>query len=247
MSEIFLCFLNNMQGQRSSQKSKGSRLPKNKSKKSSGQVDSVPLVSNPNQFKTLSLVFPPRMLMKLKYWTQIGLVLTVNTFANYRFRPTAAFDVDPALGGTAMAGFAEASAFYQTYRVSKSAIKVTLLNPSTTLPVTLIVLPMNADPTNSFGVANIIASMGNPYAVSKTSGSSAFPARVSAEMTTKKIFGDAEVLFDHNFTALVTTVPNNNWFWNVCVLSPAVIATAVYAIVEIEVDCEFYDRNFLPA
>jgi hypothetical protein len=188
------------------------------------------------------------MLSKLKFWTQLGFVLTTNTFANYRYRPTAAFDVDPALGGTSMAGFAELSAFYQTYRVSKSSIKVTLINPSATLPVTLIVLPMNADPTNSFGVANIIASMGNPYASSKTSGTEGSrPPVVSSSMTTKQIFGDAEVLFDHNFTALVNTVPNNNWFWNVCVLSPAVIATAVYAIVEIEVDCEFYDRNFLPA
>jgi hypothetical protein len=221
---------------------------RNEKKNQEGKRNRVPLVSNPNQFKSLNLAFPPRMLSKLQYWTQLGLVLTTNTFANYRFRPTAAFDVDPALGGTSMAGFAELSAFYQTYRVSRSTIKVTLINPSATLPVTLIVLPMNADPTNSFGVANIIASRGNPYALSKTSGTEGSrPPVVVNSMTTKQIFGDAEVLFDHNFTALVSTVPNNNWFWNVCVLSPATIATAVYAIVEIEVDCEFYDRNFLPA
>jgi hypothetical protein len=208
----------------------------------------IPLVESPGKFKTLNMAFPPRMLAKLKFWTQVGFVLTTNNYANYRFRPSGAFDVDPALGGTSMAGFAELSAFYQTYRVSRSQIKVTLICPSATIPVTLIVLPMNADPTNSFGVANIIASMGNPYAKSKTSGlTGSNPPVVSSDMSTKVIFGDSEVLFDHNFTALVSTVPNNNWFWNVCVLAPAVIATAVYAVVEIYVDCEFYDRNFLPA
>lgn len=233
------------------QRGPGAKNPRKGSQKNSKarQTDSVPLVSGPNEFMSLSRVFPPRMNMKLKFWTQVPFNLVASTFANYRFRPSGAFDIDPALGGTSMAGFAECAAFYATYRVCSSKIKVTLINPSNVTPVTLIVLPMNADPTNSFSNANIIASMGNPYSISKTSGLLGSPPVVlSRSMTTKKIFGDSMVLFDHNFTSLVTTVPANNWFWNVCVFtSLSFISTAVYATVEIEVDCEFYDRTFLPA
>jgi hypothetical protein len=185
--------------------------------------------------------------MRLKFWTLGNFSLAAALGANYRWRPSAAFDVDPALGGTSMAGFAEMASQYATYRVYGSKITVTLPNPSTTLPVTLIVVPLNADPTNAMSAANIIACVGNPYAKTKCCGLlGSPPAKISMEMQTRVIWGDAAVLSDHNFSSLVTTVPANNWFWNVCVYSAAVIATPLVATVEIEVDVEFFDRPFLP-
>jgi hypothetical protein len=187
------------------------------------------------------------MRMKLKFFAQPALNVSVVGNANYRFRPTAAFDVDPALGGTAMAGFAEMAAQYATYRVYASKIKVSVANPSAVTPITLIVLPMNADPTNSFSSANVIAATGNPYAKMCEVPLAGGPLGVvSNTMQTKVIFGDPAVLYDHNFSSLVTTVPANNWFWNVCILVPVVIATAIYPVVEVEVDIEFFDRAFLP-
>jgi len=217
-----------------------------KQRKASGQ--GVPLVQPLGTFRQLSLVFPPRMPMKLKFWQANSISLAASLSGNYRWRPSAAFDIDPALGGTSMAGFAEMAGFYSTYRVAKSSIKVTVSNPSATIPVTCIVLPMNADPTNAFSTANVVASMGNPYAKARVLGLLGSPATViNSNMTTAKIFGDSEVFFDHNFTSLVTTVPANNWFWNLCLYAPAFIATAITVVVEIVVDCEFYDRIFLPA
>jgi len=208
----------------------------------------VPLVQPQSTFQKLNLVFPPRLPMKLKFWTIANLSLAASNSANYRWRPTGAFDIDPALGGTSMAGFAECAQFYATYRVSKSKLKVTASNPSAVTPVTLVVLPMNADPTNAFSTANVIASIGNPYAKTKNLGLlGAPPISITDSMTTVKIFGDSEVFFDHNFTSLVTTVPANNWFWNVCLYSPAFIANAFNLQIEMEVDIEFYDRIFLPA
>jgi len=188
------------------------------------------------------------MLMKLKFFSQPTLSVAVNTQANYRFRPSAAFDVDPALGGTSMAGFAEMAAQYATYRVVASKIKVSFLNPSTTVPVSVIVLPMNADPTNAFSLANVVASVGNPYAKTKICAFAGGPTCViENQMQTKVIWGDPATLYDHNFSSLVTTVPANNWFWNVCLYVPVIFAAPVYPTVEIEVDCEFFDRAFLPA
>jgi len=237
------------QPRKQSKRAPGRKNQRNGSKKSRGSnVDSVPLVQPLSTYKSLSLVFPPRLPMKLKFWGQQVMSLVAAQQVNYRWRPTGAFDIDPALGGTSMAGFAECAAFYATYRVSKSTIKVTISNPSATIPVTMMVLPMNADPTNAFSAANIIASVGNPYCKTKMLGLlGSPPSVVTSTMTTRKIFGDSEVLFDHNFTSLVTTVPANNWFWNLCLYAPAVIATTLVATVEITVDIEFYDRIFLPA
>lgn len=202
----------------------------------------------PKHFKGLSLVFPPRMSLKLKFWTIQPLSLAAAIAANYRWRPTAAFDVDPALGGTAMPGFAEAAAFYSTYRVISSKIKCTVSNPSATLPVTVMVIPLNADPSNSMSSANVIACSGNPYARMKVMGLLGSPPSVVVnEMTTQKIYGDPAIYYDHNFSSLVTSVPTNNWFWNVAIYSSAFIATALVVNVEVEVDCEFYDRIFLPS
>lgn len=234
-----------MQGKsnRSNQQRKSSRKAGKKSMKSGGNM--VP--NSPGQFRRMALVFPPRMLAKLKFIAYQSFNLAATTGVNYRWRPSAAFDVDPALGGTSMAGFAELAGFYSTYRVWASQIKATVSNPSTTLPITLIVVPLNADPTNAMTVPNIIASSEQPYAKSRETGLlGSPPVRITSQMTSQKIFGDPMALFDHNFTALVSTVPGNNWFWNVCVLAPNFVATAIQVFVEVEVDCEFYDRIFLP-
>jgi len=188
------------------------------------------------------------MNVKLKYWAVQTLSLAAATTVNYRYRPTSAYDIDPALGGTSMAGFAELSGFYSSYRVTGSRIKVTVSNPSTTLPISVIVLPMNADPTNAFSAANIIASVGNPYAqVKQAPLLGGPPAVITNAMTTVKIFGDPAVYYDHNFSSLVNTVPANNWFWNVSMYVGAFIATGINVQVEIEADTEFFDRIFLPA
>lgn len=203
--------------------------------------------NSPRQFKNLALVFPPRMLVKLRFNAYQLLSLAASVGANYRWRPTAAFDVDPALGGTSMAGFAELATFYASYRVQSSRIRASISNPSVVSPVTLIVTPTNADPTNSMSVANIIASVENPYAQFKESGLLGCPStNVTNFMSTQKIFGDPAVFYDHNFSSLVTTVPANNWFWNVAIYAPAFIATAVSLYVAVDVDVEFFDRSFLP-
>jgi len=189
-----------------------------------------------------------QMNMKLKFWANPSLSVAVNNQANYRYRPTAAFDIDPALGGTSMAGFAELAGFYNMYRVLASKISVTVANPSALYPITVIVIPMNADPTNAETAANVVASVGNPYAKTKQTGLlGSPPVVIENSMQTEIIYGDPQIFYDHNFASAVTTVPTNNWFWNVAIYVQTVFATAVILNVQITVDVEFFDRFFLPA
>jgi len=112
----------------------------------------------------------------------------------------------------------------------------------------LIVGPLNADPTNAMTSANITACVGNPYFKTSLLTLLGGPkSTIQCSMETAKIFGDPMIFSDHNFTSLVTTVPTNNWFWNVALVSTAVVAATYYVAVEITVDCEFFDRIFLPA
>jgi len=223
------------------------RTRKMKKKQKQPRNKGVIQTTSPGAFRQLTLVFPPRVKVKLRFNAFQLLSLAATTGANYRWRPTAAFDVDPALGGTSMAGFAELAAYYATYRVYASTIFAAVSNTSTVSPIILIVTPYNADPTNAMSVSNIIASIENPYARTRDSGLLGCPpTTVKSFMTTQKIFGDPAVFYDHNFSSLVTTIPTNNWFWNVAILAPATIATAISLHVNVDVDIEFFDRSFLP-
>lgn len=231
---------------------KNSRSPKKSAGQRNDRMTSQRVgnvsVDSPGKYRGLCQVFPPRMRMKLKFWTEQTLSLAAALAANYRWRPSSAFDVDPALGGTAMPGFAEMAAIYATYRVYGSRIKATVPNPSASLPVTVFVVPLNADPTNAMSVANVIACSGQPYARQKTTGLlGSPPVCVENRMTAQLIWGDPATLYDHNFSSLVSASPTNNWFWNVALYAPAVIATSIVVSVEIEIDCEFFDRYFLPS
>jgi hypothetical protein len=165
---------------------------------------------------------------------------------SYRYQPTGAQDVDPALGGITMPGFDEFALVYASYRVLGSRIKCKLSGISTT-PVTVIVVPLNADPGATPTVATIISWRGQPYAISKLTGSAGSPAiEIENSMTTAKMFGSNMVLSDDNFAALVSTVPVNNWFWAIGIYQNFVFAAQpVVSDIQILVDVQFYDRKYL--
>jgi len=191
---------------------------------------------------------PPSVYVGLRWFGEYPINLSTFLFQNYRFRPSGAYDLDPLVGGTTVPGFTNLSAFYSTYRVTCSKIRVEVVNPSTTTSVITIVCPKNSDPGGSETLANIVASEGNPYAKSKVTSLAGGPRTVITNfMTTEKIFGDAEVWTDHNFASLINTVPSNNWFWDVGFYTPAVIGVALNVWIHIEIGIEFFDRTFLPS
>jgi hypothetical protein len=164
----------------------------------------------------------------------------------YRWQPSAAFDVEPLIGGITMPGFDEFALVYASYRVLRSKIIVKVSGIGVT-PVTVIVLPLNADPTATPSAATIISWRGQPYCKSKLCGSAGSPAvTITSTMTTAKMFGSNMVLTDDAFAALVSTIPTNNWFWAVGIYQNFVFtAQPVVSDIQILVDVEFYDRKYL--
>jgi len=148
-----------------------------------------------------------------------------------------------------MAGFTELSALYNSYRVTVSRIKVETINPSVLTPLEVVVCPTNLDPGASPSGAYCGSLKLQPYAVSKQTGLAGSPkTTVDCTMSTEKIFGSSMVYYDDNFSSLVTTVPNNNWFWVVGFVTANLIPTnSVQFTVTIEVGVEFFDRVVLLA
>jgi len=67
-------------------------------------------------------------------------------YANVRYEPTYAYDVDPLVGSTAMPFFTEMASIYRYYRVSRFSWHVQATNTDATTGV-LWVCPVNFDPT----------------------------------------------------------------------------------------------------
>jgi len=199
--------------------------------------------------KQIGLIVPDRSYTSLKYWVANAFNLSAGAgaVANVRFRPTAAYDIDPTLGGTSMPGFVELAALYGSYRVTCSSIKVTGSNASAT-PFQLIVCPSNADLGAAMLAANVSALQGQPFSKHRVVGAvGSPPAVINSSMTTEKIYGDKAVYSDHNFSAVANGVPANNWFWNIAAYTPLGGSAINVIIIEITVGIEWYDRFFLPA
>lgn len=229
--------------------------PRNKYNKRRGQRTHANALTSPAGVTTLAIprsvgfVMPDRLRTGLKYWQSSAINLSVVSSGSLRYQPSAAFDIDPTVGGATMAGFNEMSALYRSYRVKSSRIKVEIANTSPDSIVNCAIVPTNADPGSAPSSATIIAARQQPYANVKTCPPLGGPMTVLVStMSTKKIFGNPMTDFDDNFASLVTTIPNNNWFWFISVYSLATIPSTdpVLLNVFIDVEIEFYDRAFLP-
>jgi len=188
-------------------------------------------------------VMPDRLLTRLDFFKSQSPAFVAN-ITSFRFQPTAAFDIDPLLGGTFPPGFAELSTLYASYRVVYSSIRVDTVAGSN-VPFRVIVVPLNIDPGAAASASTIVAWTSNPYAKSKLVPSAGGPTVVvSNEMTTEKIYGSAMVRFDDNFSSPVTTIPANNWYWAIgCYTVYATIANPPMIDCKISIEIEFYDRK----
>jgi hypothetical protein len=197
--------------------------------------------------RSVGFIMPDRMRTSLRYWKAVSISLNITTVGGVRFQPSAAFDIDPIIGGTVMSGFTELAAIYKSYRVHTSRVTAEFVNPSPTFPVMCTVVPMNADPGPTPSTTQVLTAREQPYAKSRTSSLAGGPlTRIISSMSTQKMYGSPMTNYDDNFASLVTTVPNNNWFWFISVYTLTPIPTNGVSInVLIEVDVEFYDRAFL--
>lgn len=194
------------------------------------------------------MIMPDRFRTHLRYWKSLAFDLGTTSYAAARFQPSGAFDIDPTASGVKPAGFDELAAFYSSYRVSKSKCVVEIVGTASTSAVQVTLLPTNLDPGATPVAAYITSSREQPYAISKMAPSQGGPTtKLSRSMSTQKIFGSPMTKYDDNFSALINSIPVNNWFWVLTLYSLATIPTVTPVLINvfIEIDIDFYDRRFL--
>jgi len=161
-------------------------------------------------------------------------------YCNTRFSPTNAYDVDPAISSSAMAGFVQYQGLYNFYRTHASTIKVDFVNQEST-GLLAWVCPSNADPGNNWAYAQTYLSnpRGKQIPLGPATGSSSGSLR--HHFTTSQIGGiNSQAILDE-YSANTGSSPNNNWWWVIGSHGAANLSSGIFVSVKIECDVEFFE------
>jgi len=135
------------------------------------------------------------------------------SFVALRYKANSAYDLDPLIGGTTIAGFAELSALYVYYRVIDVVFDVSMSNLETGTAVSAVILPFNLDPGATPG--SVLESwFMNPYARTHILGprGGMDSGRLISKYSGRRVTGTPAYLFDDNYRALTTGNPVNTWY-----------------------------------
>jgi len=188
---------------------------------------------------------PPRTRAKLCYSKTVAITNATFGYANVRFSPTNAYDVDPVLGSTAMPFFTEYNSMYRRYRTVSAVITVNFANLDL-VAYTAYVTADNQDP--GANTANYAPQMSNRMSRHCVLGLGTGDGngRLRLRASTSDFGGVRNTLQDDNYSALAGNSPTNNWWFNVGVLSTGAIANGVHADINIDVIVDFYEIGTLP-
>jgi len=187
--------------------------------------------------------FFPRVNTNLRF----NIVGTINNagflYANNRYRPTNAYDVDPSLGSTSMPGFAELAGIYRRYRVNAATVKISFSN-NETFSVGIHLCPDNSDPgSNTSGFQKFLS---NPdcqnLVVGPSTGNSV--GRLSSTEYVSSFGGSStREKIDDNYSGDTsgTNPPPNNIYWYVGIVSAVNLVSGVYFNIDCDVNLDFYE------
>lgn len=186
---------------------------------------------------------PARIATTLRFSKFVTLSAAAATAANVRFVPTFAYDIDPTVGSTAMAGFTEYAGMYRFYRVQASKIHCAFANVQA-FNVIAYVIPSNVDPGANFNSTTAQQQLANTYCRQCILGplTGANHQNIISRMSTAKYGGawDEDVI--DNYCGLTSgTTPTNNWYWTVGIVGTANVSTGCDVLVTLDVSIEFLE------
>lgn len=161
-------------------------------------------------------------------------------YANIRFAPTNAYDVDPDIGSSSMPGFAQYAALYRFYRVHSSRILVDFVNQES-FGALVYVAVANSDP--STGSPTCVAFLSNPRTKQMTLGAATGMSTgvIRSAFSTSQMGGVSSMSILDEYSALTSSSPNNNWWWVIGTFSAANLSSGIFISLRIEVEVEFFE------
>lgn len=191
---------------------------------------------------------PPEYDTNLQYHTQL-VVTNIGAFlASTRYR-TDAYDVDPAVGSTAMPGFTEFAGFYARYRTLAMKYKFSVANQEA-FPLTVI----HGFSNSAIASGSVsLTYAGNPLMSTAILGPSTGQGRgiYQRKATVVQISGTAQALYDDIFTgatnsqSMATTGQKHCYF--AIASNAALTALGVLVTVEVTLTLRFYLPNWMVA
>lgn len=173
-----------------------------------------------------------------------GILLNAGiTFANVRFEPTYAYDVDPVSGSTAMPYFTEYAAMYRFYRVIWFRVSVTFSNLDSTTSGTAYICPSNTDPgANSSTAQNLLSNRMGKSVVFGPSTGNGTTRTLSKKITVDK-FGGVRYTrtIDNYFGSVTGTAPLNNIFFALGAYTSVGMTSGVYYDCTIDICLDFVE------
>jgi len=189
-------------------------------------------------------VFPSRMRRTLTFQKTVGLGNVGQVYANIKFIPTYAYDIDPTVGSTSCPFYNELGTIYRFYRVDSSKISVGFSNAET-FSNTCCVCPVNSDP--GANTTNYQAFFSNPLAKIKIVGPfNGDGITTITHSASTAMFGGVRNVGQNDFYSGPTggaSPPTNNWYWFVGVQSLSGQVNGVACTVRIWIDIEFFELN----
>lgn len=158
-----------------------------------------------------------QVFVKLHYSDVVSLEALAGAFAQINYRANSAFDPEAAVGGNQPLGYDQWETFFMRYQVIGCAINLQcIMNASLSPPshATVAIVPTDTTVTlNSMEQA-----VEFPYARSKIqSAFSNRPTFLKAYLSTARKLGYAKgISQEPSLSALTTTNPSEQWFWNIC-------------------------------
>jgi len=165
------------------------------------------------------------------------------TAANIRIVPTFAYDVDPTVGSTSMAGYAEYAGMYRFYRVQASRIHCAFANVQA-FNLIAYVIPQNSDPGANYSSSIAQEQLANTYCKQTILGPlTGANHGVVAHRTSTSRYGGAwdHDVFDGYCGSVAGTIPTNNWYWVIGIVGTATVSTGCDILVTCDVDIEFFE------
>jgi len=231
-------------------KRRGQREKRNrKSRKGKGNVhDDVSETSRGQVFKsaTPGVVVPEISYVKLHYFAQYTINNATLKYADNRFVMNGVYDVDPLVGSTAIAGFSELAAFYQSYRALKCTVRVDFSNLEA-FPVNVYMLP-SRNPSTDPGSNNVggLDWLMNPLSKYKQLSAVGGMDRCTLGQTVDfPTVYSKQVLTDDSYSAAVTANPSLKLYHIVGVTSGTNLVSGIAVTVHYTIWTQFYTPKLL--
>jgi len=217
------------------------------SRKTNGRgIGSLPGGEGITLYKSPRTVMPSTYVTNLKYIVQDTVTNVGGVRASISFR-TEAYDVDPALGSTAMPGFAELGALYARYRALRMTYKFSVANQEAFSITTIHGFSNSSIASGSLSIGYAGNPLFNSGMLGPLTGQGRATYRQSASVVA--VAGSQQPLFDDLYTgstASATLATAGTTWCYFGVITPVVMTAAgVLVTVEITLQVQFYRPLFI--